>query len=129
MPPRILTPPPVTPPRAQRDSLVVSGAQRQETPVPPTVPSSAAVDSVRELLTRATRQKADGDYAASFSSFRSAQARMATMRATFPAAPVLSTLNREYADLLRSTVNACQAFREVRISLGLPPPECNTGGN
>jgi hypothetical protein len=109
-----------------------STQQRAETPVTapaPTAPSAASLDSVRDLLARATRLKTDGDYAAAFAFFRQAQSRITNLRSAFPATGAVTTLNREYSEQLRSTVNACQAFREVRISLGLPPPDCSAGGN
>ncbi|MGH7467842.1 MAG: serine/threonine-protein kinase [Longimicrobiales bacterium] len=123
-----------TPTRAQRDSPVVSRPVERTPPpvVPPpvpTVPSAAGVDSVRDLLTRGSGLKDSGDYGGAFGSIRSARARISTLRAAFPSAAILNTLEREHAELLRTTINACQAYRDVRISLGLPPPECTTGGN
>jgi serine/threonine-protein kinase len=128
------TPPPVvTPPRAQRDSPVTAAVQRdtttgaratQQAPPPPTTPSTAAVDSVRAFFAQASRLEDNGDYAGAFRSLGDAAARIVQLRAAFPTASVLTTLDQEHRDRRSSTVRACQAFREVRISLGLTPPDC-----
>jgi serine/threonine-protein kinase len=133
-PPARQTPPPVvTPPRAQRDSPVTTAVQRdsttaarttQQTPPPPTVPSTAAVDSVRAFFAQASRLEENGDYAGAFRSLGDAAARIVQLRAAFPTAAVMTTLDQEHRDRRASTVRACQAFREVRISLGLTPPDC-----
>ena len=118
--------PAVTPP-VQRDSPTTTRAALPERPPAPTVPSVASVDSVRDIIARAVRLKDDGDYPGAFGSFRTARSRILALRSAFPGAAVLNTLDREYSERLRTTVNACQAYREVRTSLGLPPPDCSVG--
>jgi len=121
-PPRQTAPPVVTT-RTQRDSPTTA-TRTEQTPPPPTTPSTAAVDSVRAFFAQASRLEGNGDYAGAFRSLGDAAARIVQLRAAFPTASVLSTLDQEHRDRRAATVRACQAFRDVRVSLGLTPPDC-----
>jgi serine/threonine protein kinase len=97
-------------------------------PPPPTppAPTASSVDGVRGLIAEGVRYREAGNYASAFGVFRTATTRVEDMRRAFPVSPITATLYRELVAQIRTTVDACEAFREVRRNLGLTPPECST---
>jgi eukaryotic-like serine/threonine-protein kinase len=132
-PNRTPPPPPVTPaptislPEVRAAFIRAESARRAVAPpaAPAASPSATAVDSIRGLLAEALRQRNLGNYASAFGTFRTAQTRLDAMRVAFPLSYTTAALNRELGDQLRATVSACQAYREVRISMSLQPPDCS----
>jgi hypothetical protein len=110
-----------------RAAVIRAEAARREAPpaAPAASPSPAAVDSVRGILAEAVKHREAGNYASAFATFRTAQTRLAAMRAAYPLSYTTAALDRQLADQLRATVTSCQAYRDVRVQMGFTAPDCN----